>query len=108
MNLFVTVRKKIKEMMNKSPLIGFGLLFILMGVLEISLVQYCWWMDIGSAGAYAFRSGSEILLDVIIIICELLHVKQIGIIKCSIGALLLIIHMVKKNMHTENNLGRKQ
>ena len=92
--------------MNESPLKGVGLLFILMGVLEISLVQYCWWMDIGSAGA--FRSGSQILLDVIIIICELLHVKQIGIIKCSIGALLLIIHMVKKNMHTENDLGRKQ
>ena len=108
MNFFKSFKKKIKEMMNESPLIGVGLLFILMGVLEISLVQYCWWMDIGSAGAYAFRSGSEILLDVIIIICELLHVKQIGIIKCSIGALLLIIHMVKKNMHTENNSGRKQ
>ena len=96
MNLFVPVRKKIKEMINESALIRAGLLFLLLGVLEISIVEFCWWMDIGSAGVYAFRSGSEILLDVIIIICELLHVKQIGIIKCSIGALLLIIHMVKK------------
>ena len=97
MNLFVTVRKKTKEMMNESPLIGVGLLFILMGVLEISLVQYCWWMRIGTVDAY--RSGSQILLDVITIICELLHVKQIGIIKCSIGALLLFIHIVKKHAH---------
>ena len=97
MNLFVPVSKKINEMINESALIRAGLLFLLLGVLEISIVEFCWWMDIGSAGAD--RSGSEILLDVIIIISELLHVKQIGIIKCSIGALLLFIHMVKKHAH---------
>ena len=97
MNIFVPVRKKINEMINESALIRAGLLFLLLGVLEISFVEFCWWMDIGSLGAD--RSGSEILLDVIIIISELLHVKQIGIIKCSIGALLLFIHMVKKHAH---------
>ena len=107
MNFFVTVRKKIKEMMNVSPLKGVGLWFIFLGVLEISLVQFCWWM--GEAdGLGVSRSGSQILFSIIAVICELFYVRQIGIIKCSIGALLLIIHMVKKNMHTENNLGRKQ
>ena len=94
-------------MMNESPLIGVGLLFLLMGVLEISFVQFCWRM--GEAGGLgADKSGSQLLLSFIAVICELFYLRQIGIIKCSIGALLLIIHMVKKNMHTENNLGRKQ
>ena len=106
MNLFVTVRKKIKEMMNESPLMGVGLLFILMGVLEISFVQFCWWM--GEADGGTGKSGSQFLLSFIAFICELFYLRQIGIIKCYIGALLLIIHMVKKNMHAENNSGRKQ
>ena len=90
--------------MNESPLKGVGLLFILMGVLEISFVQFCWKMGDGGTD----KSGSQLLLSFIAVICELFYVRQIGIIKCSIGALLLIIHMVKKNMHTENNSGRKQ
>ena len=101
MNLFVTVRKKIKEMMNESPLKGAGLLFILLGVLEISLVQFCWWIG-GADGLGVSRSGSQILFSIIAVICELFYLRQIGIIKCSIGALFLIIHMVKKNMPPEN------
>ena len=91
-------------MMNESPLMGVGLLFILMGVLEISFVKFCWEMGDGGTD----KSGSQLLLSFIAVICELFYVRQIGIIKCSVGALLLIIHMVKKNMHTENNSGQKQ
>ena len=103
MNFFLTFRKKIKEMMNESPLKGVGLLFVLLGALEISLVHICWLMsDRGS------ESGIHYLFFIIALLNEFGHVRQIGIVKCSIGVLLLIIHMVKKNMHTENNLGRKQ
>jgi len=97
---------KIKEMMSGKPLKVVGIYFLLLGVLEISLVQFCWW--IGEAdGLGVSRSGSQILFSIIAVICELFYLRQIGIIKCSIGALLLIIHMVKKNIHTENNSGRK-
>ena len=103
MNLFITVSKKIKEMINESPLKGVGLLFVLLGALEISFVYICMWMfDRGS------ESGIHYLFFIIALLNEFGHVRQIGIVKCSIGVLLLIIHMVKKNMHTENNLGRKQ
>ena len=97
---------KIKEMMSGKPLKVVGIYFLLLGVLEISLVQFCWW--IGEAdGLGVSRSGSQILFSIIAVICELFYLRQIGIIKCSIGALLLIIHMVKKNIHTEINSGRK-
>ena len=92
--------------MSGKPLKVVGIYFLLLGVLEISLVQFCWW--IGEAdGLGVSRSGSQILFSIIAVICELFYLRQIGIIKCSIGALLLIIHMVKKNIHTENNSGRK-
>ena len=104
MNFFVTVRKNIKEMMNESPLKGVGNLFLLLGVIIISLVQFCWWMGKTLEGA---ESGLQYLFIIIFIICELVYMRQMGIIICSIGALLLIIYMVKK-MYRKMTQGGKR
>tara|TARA_B100000963_G_C22577031_1_gene648928 strand:- start:1012 stop:1290 length:279 start_codon:yes stop_codon:yes gene_type:complete len=88
-----------------KPVKVVGIYFLLLGVLEISLLQFCLWMWKTLEGS---ESGYQYLFSIVYIICELFYLRLVAIIQCSIGALLLIIHMVKKNMHTEHDSGRKQ